>query len=409
MGKLGYINYLDGFRGFCCMFLVGYHWPMPTMSIPFGWEVLQAFFVMSGYLITRILVHDKTKQPSLKDFYTRFIYRRSFRIFPLYFAYIAFWVVIFGVAIVLNIGLLKQISEEVGRNIGFLLTYTYNFMGLANHFRGVEYLGSAVFGHLWSLSLEEQFYLFFPLAVFFLSRKNLLYTCIAIVVISPLLRYGGYEWLYSIQPDTKWAATSLYRMAPFQMDSFATGAILALTGFKWIKKPVFATLTFLAFIVGVYVFIRWYTVAYQGTSFQEIGANRNLESWLIHDYQHVYILSLVNIAAAMIFMCFERGHGLLPKVFSNSALAYLGKISYGVYILHMPVLLCWLIFYTKVIPIGYKNAYPLAYELVAWVFYMSILLFVSHISYKYFEEYFLQWKERLDAKKFAKLRKETPN
>lgn len=406
MGKLGYINYLDGFRGFCCMFLVGYHWPMPTMSVPFGWEVLQAFFVMSGYLITRILVHDKTKNPTLKDYFTRFMYRRSFRIFPLYFAYIGFWALVFAAAVLANIGMLKQITEEVGRNFGFLMTYTYNFMGFANLFREVDYLGSPIFGHLWSLSLEEQFYLFFPLAVFFLNRKHLLYVCIAIVVLSPLLRYVGFEWLKSVNDDTRWAATNLYRMAPFQMDSFAIGAILALTGFKWIKKPVFWTVSLLIFTVSIYVFVRWYTVAFQGTSFQAIGGERKLELWLVHNYQHVYILTLVNLGAAMIFMCFERGYGLLPKVFNNNILAYLGKISYGIYILHMPVLLCWLIFYTKLVPQWINKKYPVTYELVAWFIYMGLLLSLSHLCYKYFEEYFLRWKERLDAKKYAKLRGE---
>ncbi len=407
MVKPKYVAYLDSFRGLLCLFILTYHWPMPKMSIPFGWEGLQAFFVMSAYLIVRILLYDKTKFFYFKDYFTRYFYRRSFRIFPLYFAFIFFWFAIHQIAVFINSAFLAQQTEEVGRNFGFLMTYTYNFMGFANHFRELEFLGSGIFTHLWSLSLEEQFYIAAPLAVFFMKRKHLIYLCLAIIIISPILRFGGYWWLESINSDKSWIAINLYRMTPFQLDSFAFGALLALTGFKRIKKPILVTLSFLALIVGVYLFTRWYAVAFQGTSFQEIIMNKNsktIELWLIHNHQNVYLVTMINLAAALIVMCFERGHGLLPRLFSNKLLLYFGKISYGIYVYHLPVLLFSLIFYTITVPKWVYKKYPFAYEFTAWFIFMSITLALAHFSYKYYESYFLRWKAKLDKIKYDKLR-----
>ncbi|MCO5247551.1 MAG: acyltransferase [Chitinophagales bacterium] len=380
---------------------------MAYLSIPYGWEVLQAFFVMSGYLIIRILLYDKNKMPTYGSYYSRFIHRRGYRIFPLYIAYIVFWFSVFFIAKALNITFLKTITEEVSYNSGFLMTYTYNFSTFFNHYRGVDYLGTPLFAHLWSLSLEEQFYIIIPFLVFFLNRKTLLYVFIGAIVISPILRYVGFEYLLSLNPDIEWGATSLYHLPFFQMDCFATGGLLALTGFKRIKKPVQFTVLFLAFVVGVYVFIRWYTFKYQGSSFGEIAlGTRNLIYWFVHDYQYVYILTLINFLATFIFMCFERGYGLLPRLFGNKFMAYFGKISYGLYVLHLPVLLICLLIYNAIVPKSYSISHPFLYELPAWIFYMVSLFLTGHLVFKYYESYFLRLKEKIDKKKFAKLRGE---
>ena len=408
MGKLGYVGYLDGFRGVFCILIVAYHWPMQYLSISFGWEVLQTFFVISGYLITRILLNDKDKNPSGKDFYTRFLYRRSFRIFPLYFGFVGFWTLIYVIGLLGNIGYFKMLTEDIATNGGFLYTYIYNFSSFINHFRGIEEVKFTIFGHLWSLSLEEQFYLLFPIIVFFLNRKQLLYTAIGIIVLTPLIRYFGYEWMMHINPNHKWASVNLYRMAPFQMDSFAIGCLLALTGFKRIKNAVSFTWIFLAGLVAIYVANR-YLVVYQGSSFEAIGGGRRLEEWLTTNYQHVYLFTLVNFSAAFIVMCFERGYGLIPKLFDNKVMVYFGKISYGIYVFHIPVLYFWLVTYSSIVPMWVFKKYPFIYEVAAWVPYFSLVLLFSHLSYKYFEIYFLKWKERIDKKKFAKLRGDTNN
>ncbi|MCO5232296.1 MAG: acyltransferase [Chitinophagales bacterium] len=403
MGKLGYVGYLDGFRGFFCLLIVAYHWPMKYMSISFGWEVLQTFFVISGYLITRILLNDKSKNPEFKDIYNRFLYRRSFRIFPLYFGFVGFWTLIYFVGILIQSGTLKMITEDIGTNGVYLYTYVYNFASFFNFFRGVEDVNFTIFGHLWSLSLEEQYYLTIPIIIYFLSRKQLLYGVIGIIIITPLVRYFGYEWMMSVNPDHKWASVNLYRMMPFQMDSFAIGTLLALTGFKRIKRHVFATWSLFVVIILVYVGNR-YLVEFQGSSFQAIGGNRNLEQWLTTNYQHVYLFTLVNFGAAFAVMSFERGAGLIPWLFSNKLMVYFGKISYGIYVFHIPILYFWLVGYASVVPLWVKKRYEFLYEIAAWLPYIAIVLLFSHLSYKYYEMYFLHLKEKVDAKKFAKLR-----
>jgi peptidoglycan/LPS O-acetylase OafA/YrhL len=192
-------------------------------------------------------------------------------------------------------------------------------------------------------------------------------------------------------------------MAPFQMDSFAIGCLLALTGFKRIKNAVSFTWIFLGGLVAIYVANR-YLVIYQGSSFEAIGGGRRLEEWLTTNYQHVYLFTLVNFGAAFIVMCFERGYGLIPKLFNNKVMVYFGKISYGIYVFHIPVLYFWLLLYSSIVPKWVFKKVPFIYEIAAWIPYFSLVFLFSHLSYKYFEIYFLKWKEKIDKKKFAKLR-----
>jgi len=276
-------------------------------------------------------------------------------------------------------------------------------MGFFNHYLHIDFESTHLFGHLWSLSLEEQFYFTYPVLVFFLSEKQLKYSVIAAIIAGPLLRLGGYEWLMSLNPDHKWASVNLYRMAPFQVDSFAIGCLLALTGFEKIRRPLRALVLLIAFTFGVYLFNRWYAVAIDGTSFKEIGGNRQLEQWLTYNYQHVYLFTLVNFGAAFFVMCFERGHNVAGWLFNNKMMAYLGKISYGIYVYHVPVLFFWLLFYTKMVPRRLFEQYSWLYEIAAFIPFWILLLGISHLSYKYYEEYFLRWKERLDARKYASL------
>jgi peptidoglycan/LPS O-acetylase OafA/YrhL len=381
---------------------------MDYLNISFGWEVLQTFYVISGYLITRILLNDKNKNPEMGTFLGRFLYRRSFRIFPLYLAFIGFWTLVWLVGNAASIPFLKKLTAEIGLNGGMLYTYTYNFMGFINHFRGEDYLGSPLFAHLWSISLEEQFYLTYPLAVYLLSNKNLKVALVATLIAAPIFRFVGYEWMLSINHDVKWASVNLYRMTPFQMDSFAVGSLLAMTGFKRIKKPVQTTLIFLGVIFAVYVANRWYVRVFEGTSFEAIGGHHNLEQWLTHNYQHVYLFTLVNFGVGMIVMCFERGFPLIPWLFNNKLMAYIGKISYGIYVYHVPILFFWLVFYTKVVPQWVSVKYPFLFELGGWIPFMGLVFLFSHLSYKYFEEFFLKWKVKLDAKKYAAMQDDVP-
>jgi peptidoglycan/LPS O-acetylase OafA/YrhL len=405
MIKPSYLKPLDGLRGIVAIFIVLYHWPMQYLSTSVGGELLQWFYVMSGYLICRILVFDKANHPTFGSYIGRFYYRRSFRIFPLYLAYVFIGIALYFASF--GFPFLKQFAGEVGQNWGYLFTYTYNYMGLGNFLMDRDYNSSFFFGHMWSLSLEEQFYIVIPFLVYFLSIRQLKIVMIAAIFLGPALRAVFFNLLSTWNPDDiHWAAVTTFRMGHTQIDSFGWGCLLAITGFKWIKRPFRAFVLFLAFMAVVYIFNRW-LVTMQGSSFAEIGANRRLEVWFFHNYQHLYVISMINFAPTLIILAFERGFDI-PWLFRNKFLSYLGKISYGVYVYHVPVLYLWLVSYHKFMPfrpdVNSPFLHHFGFELIAFVVYWVLLVGVSHLSFVHFEVYFLHWKERLDARKYAHLR-----
>jgi peptidoglycan/LPS O-acetylase OafA/YrhL len=234
---------------------------------------------------------------------------------------------------------------------------------------------------------------------------------ISAIILGPVSRGISFAVLQGWNPDDiQWAAVNAFRMGHTQIDSFAIGCLLAITGFKRIKNHMRALILILLLMGVVYAFNRW-LVVYQGDTFEAIGGNRKLEVWFFHNYQHLYVFTLINFVAAFFFMAFERGFNV-AWLLNNRFMAYLGKISYGVYVYHVPILAFWLIFYFKTMPFKPGEASPfihkILFEFLAFAGYWILLFLTSHLSFKYFEEYFLILKEKIDARKFAKLHEGTP-
>jgi peptidoglycan/LPS O-acetylase OafA/YrhL len=132
---------------------------------PAGWMGVQVFYVLSGFLITGILL-DAKQDSSFSTLLKRFYYRRSLRILPLYLIYLSF---------ILAASYLHRESTNQRSLLPSLLTYTYN---IHRDLHPLESFGLS--SHLWSLSVEEQFYLIWPLFVFFLSKQHFRNFAIAI-------------------------------------------------------------------------------------------------------------------------------------------------------------------------------------------------------------------------------------
>ncbi len=147
-----------------------------------GYLGVLAFFVLSGFLLTPILVNMKSSL-NKKDFFVHFYGRRALRIFPLYFFYlilvssIAHWAISrYGYAQTIP---LSRFMEQ----LPWLLTYTYDFFPATT-----GYAFTAFAGHFWSLAVEEQFYLLWPLAIFLIPTRHLKKFLLLVIVIGPLLR-----------------------------------------------------------------------------------------------------------------------------------------------------------------------------------------------------------------------------
>ncbi len=142
------------------------------------------FFVISGYLITRLLIAEKQKTGtiSLKNFYIR----RILRIFPVFYLYII-------VIVLLKIFFIPELFESYAL-VGVAALYVWNYSHLIIH-KSASDNGAWFFGHFWSLSMEEQFYLIWPFMFWKLSSETLKKVTIWIIVLMPFVRVATYFFM----------------------------------------------------------------------------------------------------------------------------------------------------------------------------------------------------------------------
>ncbi len=185
----GRIPYLDGLRAYSITTVILGHstqfmlWLFAPAAAPLNWLFtngrfgVRVFFVLSGFLITTLLLQelDKTGRISISGFYER----RVARIFPAFYTYLL---------TVLALALLHFIDLN-WKAMVTAATYTWNYGSL---WGAPTEAGEAVLGHLWTVSLEEQFYLFWPACLIFCGRKwaeRIAWIC---VLVFPFLRIASY-------------------------------------------------------------------------------------------------------------------------------------------------------------------------------------------------------------------------
>jgi peptidoglycan/LPS O-acetylase OafA/YrhL len=164
---MSHIPALDGLRAVAIAMVVAFHYGL----LDCGWLGVQLFFVLSGFLITRIL--QAAREQPLGHYLGRFWRRRALRIFPLYFGYLL---------------LLSAVFVATGAPVAFADSALYLFTYTFNLTRPWLQQGSPAFTHFWSLCVEEQFYLLWPLAVFFLAPRRLPQLAIAMIAVAPVAR-----------------------------------------------------------------------------------------------------------------------------------------------------------------------------------------------------------------------------
>lgn len=399
--KLHYIPEFDGVRGFFSLILISHHIPLSMIRIPygFGWIGLQMFFVMSGYLISMLLLIDKEKEYSFGKLIKNFYARRAFRIFPLYFSFLLFWLFLSLLFAHSKNDHLQNIFLEFKYNAKFLFTYTYNLKDIINFNLGQNFRISPMFAPLWSLSLEEQFYLIIPFLVYFLSEKNLKRVLITIIIISPFIRIFGVSYLNGYFPENSTVpgyekkfiiSWIIHHHTIFQLDSLCIGTLIPLVNWSRFKKylqPVFWSLLVLYFIL---TFSVTYLIMQRDIlSFREAMT----EPYYMTEYgQPFYIYTLVNVLSALfLIMVLENVRRF--SIFSKPFFVELGKISYGMYILQTTVILFFFIianqFFSQT-QIGESMILQIVYFILIWLLIMG----AGKFSFKYFESYFLKFKKR---------------
>jgi peptidoglycan/LPS O-acetylase OafA/YrhL len=359
--RLQYVPALDGVRCYAVLIVALYHFH----NFAAGWVGVQAFFVLSGYLITSILL--ESKETRRESYFRRFYWRRTLRIFPLYFAYIGVMTAAY---------VLFSVPAAFGVLWTYLYTYTSNFTRLGVYDRGGEF-----FIHFWSLAVEEQFYLIWPLLVLLVSRQSLKRIVIGLLVGVPLIRLGAGEWMFAHGFEADRVARVLGAFTLTQFDAFAAGAaILLFKASEWRQPQRIAIGSLAVWLAAGAAMLITLPAGAKGWSIDTLGHHATTIN-----YYHVWGNTLTNLASAAVILAALKG--VLPWVFQNRAALHVGKVSYGVYVLHLPM------HYLLNQAIDYRHSSIAG--LGIFVLYFAAVVLAATVSYSLFESRFLRLKDRV--------------
>lgn len=365
------ISGLDGLRAIAFLILFGLHIDL----LQFGWMGVQLFFVLSGFLITDILLKMKQTLP-LHQYLIKFYLRRFLRIFPLYYFFL---LVMLGISFYfISIDYKTNVMQVFIDQASYAFLYVYNFFSAS-----IEFQPSRLMDHLWSLSVEEQFYIFWPLLIFIVPEKyikNFFVTCIFAGFLFRLLFFLFYQseqFENLIAP----ASSALYPLPFTHIDAFAFGAYISRFSIPNAKKQ----LLYLAIALPILGFGSQYI----STGSIGIPSALGYPVTLPNAYQFLWAYSLLNYWFALLIYCvvYEK---MFIKFLEIAPLRYLGKISYGLYVYHFPII--W--FSTRVRDISVFV--DVSFELVSLLaFFMTIVL--ASISYFLLEKPLIQLKDKVAA------------
>ena len=300
--KYGHIPGLDGIRAFAVLIVMVAHVGFSHI-VPGGFGVT-VFFFISGFLITRLLLaeNDAKNGIGLKNFYIR----RFLRLLPALYVMLAV-----TCAALIMLGNKIEILK-----LGAAITYTMNYYEAWNAFRGVPQEGP--WGHLWSLAVEEHFYLMFPL-VLVMFRENLdraLKACILICM-------AALAWRMTAVHILDFPLKYPYIATEARLDSIVYGCAMSLYLHLNPSGKLKEKLTgFFPSIIAIAVLL--FCFAYRDESFRETFR---------------YSLQGIAIGIGVLNLYFYRPLAALPKLLEIAPLRYTGKISYGLYLWHIPVIL----------------------------------------------------------------------
>ncbi|MBL8076935.1 MAG: acyltransferase [Anaerolineales bacterium] len=362
---------LDGLRAVAFLIVFFFH----TRNLPFGWLGVQLFFVLSGFLITDILLRMKEKLPR-REFFIKFYGRRFLRIFPLYYFYLLLIAVFIFIFPALKLNLLNaEIGKGYLNQVWVAALYVYDFFHASVFFER-----SRFFTHLWSLSVEEQFYLLWPLLIFLTPRdkfKQLCFTAIGLGFIFRLIITLVYrtQALPFLSNDPQQAVNVL----PFShLDAFAFGAYIS--RFE-IPRPRLQLLVLSIAIPAIGLLTDY---ASKGTITFAFGYDLPMTGY----YKEVWAYTLLNYLFAVLIYCVARTN-LFTQILDSAPLRYLGKISYGLYVYHYGMIALVAAIFKKY-GLGYSMRSPQMF-LAA----MSATLLIATVSFYLLEKPIIDLKDKL--------------
>ena len=345
---------LDGLRCLCIVMVLWHHSPIFAsledypLILGRGFTGVDFFFVLSGFLITTLLLreYDKTGAISLRGFY----WRRILRIVPVYFLVVSimafYWIVVKG-------------QTEYLRS----LPYYYGF--LSNYLR----LDIPLLSPTWSLAVEEQYYLVWPLLLVLLPGRLQWRLGLAVALVTVLALVGlGLLPTITLAPPTD---ISSFELPALSFLALILGSLLAILlhtrrGFESLYNVAGHRGAAPVFLIGLGAVLQFTPAHFY--SWPSILA---------------YILMASTIAALVV-----REDGLLAPLLKWGPVARIGAISYGLYLWHTPVRELVILLLE---PFGVSRSDD---ALLVTVIFVAASVALAEVSFRYFESWFLRLKDR---------------
>ncbi len=369
-----HLDFLDGLRGFAVSYVLLYHFLPKTLSLTnnnvftrawdsfwlLGWSGVDLFFVLSGFLITGILYKAKSGKNYFKNFYIR----RFFRIFPAYYVLIIISIIYFGKENISGLYWLYLSNFDVEFSIPF-----NNFLCVA-----------------WSLSIEEQYYLFYPTLVYFLDHKKWVKVLVGFIILSISLRFLGHYFDF-------FTPRQMYHNTLAHFDGIALGGLLRVLIFNYepnarllhFYRKLTPVLLVAALCLAYYCSMEVLKEAVKPDGTVHLGHVSFFPAMYLFGY------TLNSLLFGGIILCCLFKNGIAYRIFSNPVLRNIGKYSYAMYIFQFPA------YFLYHFIIGKLNWAPNPFLQGALLFLTCYL--VARLSWLVLESPMNKLKERLTHKK----------
>lgn len=370
-GRL-YLPQLDGLRFVAFFLVLLHHHVTAQLYFPpdsrighllaglrgFGWIGVDIFLALSSFLIVTLLMLERqaTGTISIKRFYIR----RALRIWPLYFGFVIFAMVLLPLVLPPP----ESYVESLAWHLFPYMTFTGNFSYA--YFPTLHYAT-----HLWTISLEEQFYLIVPLVMVFAPfwRRSLLWWALGLLALSAAFRL--YIQLNQVKYPMIWMLP-VCRLDPFIVGAFCSWVFIARR--DWLDRRIGWILAVLG--IAGFVFV---------AQFQNIPST---------SVNNVWQFTVVALSAGCLLLSAIARSGIGPLL-SSKPIVFLGKISFGLYVYHLlPITL-----EERFAEIGTRlGKTPLAWLVILLIVFAATVS-LSTLSYYGYERRFLRLKERYEQVK----------
>jgi peptidoglycan/LPS O-acetylase OafA/YrhL len=356
---------IDSLRCLAMLSVIAIHCKL----MPFGWVGVWLFFVISGYVVTLSILRTRPNQSGW-SLLKNFSQRRAVRIVPIYFGYA-----------LLGAILLILLSHQL-QPIALI-----SIMGFFNNIAmilGAGDLNPWPSGHLWTISVEMQFYLVYGAMFFLLPLRWTLRLLFTFVLLAPIGRMCLSYWLSNQNVSAGQAAYTVYAAPLVHFDSFSMGALLAFYGSK---KPIKGIATHLV-LIGLLAVITYFLI-YVGINLyiqDRVGpeiVKDIISGNLTGQMREVFIYSALALFFTGLVALASTRSALTQWLLGNPYLQWVGKVSYGAYIIHA---LCIKIATSLVIGYGVPYSEANIIERL-FVFTLTVImtLALAGLSFRYIE------------------------